>query len=150
MAKNKNTTGKEKFTTMDMPEVSDIPGQENIKPPHINEMVDATASSDGEEGKGILDDLNKEEEDVELDDSTNVTPEEKKLLLQSDRPVTDEDIDLQKLKLDNLDDDDEPLNESADPEDLGNDLDVPGAELDDDDEETGEEDEENNNYSLPD
>jgi hypothetical protein len=34
------------------------------------------------------------------------------------------------------------------PHSLGDDLDIPGAELDDDQEETGNEDEENNYYSL--
>jgi len=33
---------------------------------------------------------------------------------------------------------------------MGEDLDVPGAELDDEDEDKGEEDEENNPYSRPD
>jgi hypothetical protein len=43
-----------------------------------------------------------------------------------------------------------PLNEESDPMDLGDDLDVPGSELDDDNEELGEEDEENNSYSQKD
>lgn len=40
-------------------------------------------------------------------------------------------------------------NEKSFPEDVsGNDLDIPGAELDDEQEKTGSEDEENNGYSL--
>lgn len=46
-----------------MPEVKDIPGQEHIRPPRIREMMDITVASSGDEGMGLLDDLNKEEED---------------------------------------------------------------------------------------
>ena len=49
---------------------------------------------------------------------------------------------------DNTDKDGEPLNEASSSVDFtGEDLDVPGAELDDDNESIGEEDEENNSYS---
>ena len=54
---------------IDMPEVKDIPGQENIKVPRIKEMEDITISSDDEEGKGILDDLNKEDDEILMDDN---------------------------------------------------------------------------------
>jgi hypothetical protein len=47
------------FTTIDMPEVSDIPGQENVHPPKMNQFADTTISSDDEEGAGILDSLNE-------------------------------------------------------------------------------------------
>lgn len=141
----KNDVNKEE--TIEMPEVKDIPGQENIRPPRIGEMNDVTISSDGEEGKGIVDDLNKEDEDFDLSDpSTNVSDLEREVLENADRPVTAETEDLNKLKLDNTDDED-PLNEESDPLDMGEDLDIPGADLDDDDEEIGEEDEENNAYS---
>jgi hypothetical protein len=141
--KNKKTTPGS--TTIDLPEVKDIPGQEHIKPPRIGEMADTTAASDAEEGVGLLDDLNKEEEEI-TDAEGNVTEQERKLLDQTDRPFTEEDADLQKLALDSTDEDD-PLNESGNPLDLGEDLDVPGSELDDDNEDIGEEDEENNAYS---
>ncbi|MCG2616596.1 hypothetical protein LZZ85_20015 [Terrimonas sp. NA20] len=145
MKKKADNTSKE--TTIDMPEVKDIPGQENIRPPHMREMSDVTASSPGEEGEGILDNLNKEDDDDDLlDDQSNVSQTERDLLRQSDRPVTDEDQDLENMKLDSTDDEDE-LNEGSNPMDMGEDLDIPGAELDDDDEDMGEEDEENNAYS---
>jgi len=142
----------DKEIIIDMPEVKDIPGQEHIKPPRMNEMADTTASSSDEEGEGILDDLNKEDDDDELTDpSTDVSKEEQDLLDQTDRPVTDETIDLQKIALDKIDEDDpDETNEKANPLDMGEDLDVPGSELDDDDEDLGEEDEENNSYSAPD
>ncbi|MEO8405154.1 MAG: hypothetical protein ABI480_11175 [Chitinophagaceae bacterium] len=146
MKNKKQQPDNPKEITMDMPEVKDIPGQEHVKPPRMREMADTTISSADEEGEGILDDLNEEET---TDDNTNITPLEKQLLEQSDRPVTDETKDLKDLALDKIDDEDVP-NEKSNPLDMGEDLDVPGSELDDDDEELGEEDEENNNYSQPD
>lgn len=138
------------FITIDVPEVKDIPGQEHIRPPRMREMMDITASSDGEEGVGILDDLNSETDaDIITDDSSNVSNIERDLLRRTDRPATDETKDRRKLLLDQTDGE-TALNESANPEDMGEDLDVPGAELDDDEENIGDEDEENNAYSRPD
>lgn len=144
----KKTDKSEKETTIDMPEVKDIPGQENVRPPRMREMEDTTASSADEEGEGILDELNSDEggDDELMDDNSNVSRIERDLLRKSDRPTTDEDEDLEDMKLDSTDDED-PLNEGSNPMDMGEDLDVPGAELDDDDEDLGEEDEENNAYS---
>src|SRR6478736_1624509 len=68
---------------MDMPEVKDIPGQENIKVPRMREMEDVTVSSDGEEGVGILDDLNSEEDEILMDEETNVSKSEASLLRKS-------------------------------------------------------------------
>jgi hypothetical protein len=138
-------------TVIDMPEVRDIPGQEKIRPPRMGEMEDTTISSADEEGEGLLDDLNQpaDENEVLTDENSNVTATERELLEQSERPVNDETKDLQKLALDNTDEED-PLNEQGTPLDMGEDLDVPGSELDDDNEEIGEEDEENNSYSQQD
>lgn len=96
--------------------------------------------------RGLLDDLNDEE--ITEDTSSNVTAEERDLLAES-ADVTPGDEDAQQLErgtLDNEDDEGAPLNEGD--EVSGNDLDVPGSELDDDNEDIGEEDEENNSYSL--
>jgi hypothetical protein len=130
--------------TIDLPEVKDIPGQEHIKPPRINEMADTTASSADEEGEGLLDEINNDDLD-DLSGKDNVSDDERALLDQTDRPVTEETEDLDKLALDEPSD--EELNETSNPLDLGKDLDIPGSELDDDNEELGEEDEENNSYS---
>ncbi|HTL10488.1 MAG TPA: hypothetical protein VL307_19570 [Chitinophagaceae bacterium] len=135
---------------MDMPEVKDIPGQENVVPPQFKEMQDVTISSADEEGEGILDDLNSEEEDEdETSDDATVTPLEKSLLKKSASFVPNaERDDLEKMSLDTRDADGELLNEKSFAEDrMGGDLDVPGADLDDEDEDLGEEDEENNLYS---
>lgn len=46
--------------TIDLPEVKDIPGQENVHVPPLGELADTTISSDDEEGKGIFDDDQEE------------------------------------------------------------------------------------------
>jgi hypothetical protein len=45
---------KQDEATLDLPDVKDIPGQENITPPDFKEMADTTISSDDEEGTDIL------------------------------------------------------------------------------------------------
>ena len=148
-----NNKPESKIILMDMPEVKDIPGQENIHPPHLKEMADTTISSAGEEGEGILDvldDDNQEDDELLMDDESNVSPEEKSLLRRTGRAENDETEDISRMKLDQTDEDAEQLNESGEPLDFGEDLDVPGADLDYDNEELGEEDEENNSYSNPD
>lgn len=72
----------------------------------------------------------------------------------------EEDIYIKSKKAENINPDDnsvitagpdkaDAMNEKDFEEDFsGNDLDIPGAELDDNNEEIGEEDEENNHYSL--
>ena len=146
MKKNKPADNKE--IKIDMPEVKDIPGQEHVRPPRMREMEDTTASSAGEEGEGILDDLNNDDS-LDMDESkTNVTRMEKKLLKEAGRPVSDETKDVKSAAVDKTDGEDK-LNEEGDPFDMGEDLDVPGSEEDDEDEELGEEDEENNSYSTP-
>ncbi|HEX5150703.1 MAG TPA: hypothetical protein VFW07_04610 [Parafilimonas sp.] len=47
---------KQEETIIDLPDVKDIPGQENIHVPDLREMADTTISSDDEEGAGIFDD----------------------------------------------------------------------------------------------
>jgi len=134
----------DKETTIDMPEVKDIPGQEHVRPPRMREMEDTTSSSAGEEGEGILDDLNKD--DLEIDEKSNVTDLEKRLLKEADRPVSAETKDVRAARPDKTDGE-ENLNEGGQAFDMGEDLDVPGSELDDEDEDLGEEDEENNPYT---
>jgi hypothetical protein len=80
----------------------------------------------------------------------DVSEEELNLLENADQGRNSrEDEQMIEGKLDDLDEDGDPLNETDVPGDLaGDDLDVPGEDLDDDDEKIGEEDEENNYYSL--
>jgi len=138
--------------TIDLPEVGDIPGQENVKPPRLTEYSDTTASSAGEEGDRIFNPQNKDDSDlgIVMGNEADVTPDERSMLGSLDRRRADsEDESLITAELDNKDEDGTLLNERNG--DLsGEDLDVPGSEEDDDDEALGEEDEENNEYSLND
>ncbi|RAJ06459.1 hypothetical protein LX64_01586 [Chitinophaga skermanii] len=97
-------------------------------------------------------DLNKQalpQDDDLIQDSNNepndadVSDEERELLEEASTtdPSYTEEIRMHQGKVDMLDDDGEPLNEDDE-------LDVPGAELDDDEEAIGDEDEENNEYST--
>lgn len=131
-------------TTIDLPDVKDIPGQEHIHPPKLGEYADTTIASADEEGDSIWTDEGVTENDSDVSDI------EKKLLDSSanDMPTRDEQQ-LRKAELDQADNDGEPLNErtSANAQ-SGSDLDLPGTDEDDENEDIGEEDEENNSYSL--
>lgn len=145
--KDKKELAVESFT-MNLPDVSDIPGQENINPAPLGEMADDTISSSDEEGDSIFnDDL---DEDIEESADSNVTREEvDDLRISANDMPTEDDENLRRAALDNTDNDGSPLNESSFKNNVtGTGLDVPGAENDDEDEEIGEEDEENNEYSL--
>ncbi|MEJ7674128.1 MAG: hypothetical protein WKF59_15895 [Chitinophagaceae bacterium] len=64
--------------TIDLPDVEDIPGQENVKPMPIGELADTTISSDDEEGVGLFGDDDEDDELVIAKDS-NVSMQEKKI-----------------------------------------------------------------------
>lgn len=133
---------------INLPDVSDIPGQEKIKVPPLGELADTTISSSDEEGAGILDDPKDDELNMDQTDA-NVTQDERKILDDAATKIqTDDQQALEQATLDQEDDEGEPLSEKTAPS--GDDLDVPGSELDDDNEEIGEEDEENNSFSLDD
>ncbi|HMG66524.1 MAG TPA: hypothetical protein VK588_02525 [Chitinophagaceae bacterium] len=135
---------KNEETTIDMPDVKDIPGQEFVHAPNPGEYADTTISSADEEGDNIW-----EEEDV-TEDGVLVSDIEKKLLDDSaqDMPTRDEQQ-LRRAALDNTDNEGELLNERSSANAIGgSDLDTSGTDEDDEDEDIGEEDEENNSYSL--
>ena len=148
-----NPQNKEKMQSetaiIDLPDVEDIPGQENVRPAPMGEMADTTIASDDEEGVGLFDD---EDEGLTIDNTSNVSREEKNDLQQADENMpTKDDQSIVDATLDNEDDDGEPLNEEGFGTDVsGSDLDVPGTEADNANEEIGEEDEENNAYSASD
>ena len=56
---------------IDLPDVKDIPGQENVHVPDLREMADTTISSDDEEGVGIFG-----EDDAEFSSERLATGEE--------------------------------------------------------------------------
>lgn len=142
-------------TTIDLPEVKDIPGQEHVHVPPLGELADVTISSDDEEGVGLLDELNDEEEDddnnlIRMGTEADIPAADRETLERGDdyMPTRDEDS-LQRAAMDNTDFEGEPLNEAAfGTERTGSDLDTGGIDEDDANEAIGEEDEENNQYSL--
>jgi hypothetical protein len=145
---------KKEKNTIDMPDVSDIPGQEHVRPPRLGELADTTASSADEEGDDVLDPDGSADDVIRMDRSSNVTAEERADLARIGRDGADDEP-LREGLLDSTDDDGTPLNEKSFGEgrndDLSaDDLDIPGADEDDQDEALGEEDEENNDYSLSD
>src|ERR1700743_1271758 len=96
--------------TMDLPEVSDIPGQEHVRPPRLGELGDTTASSSDEEGNDV-DGLN-DDDDLELMAGSNVSRDERRAVAGVDnREVDTEDEVLNEAALDSTDDDGDPLNE---------------------------------------
>jgi len=82
---------KQDEATLNLPEVKDIPGQENIDVPDLKEMADTTISSDDEEGLGILD---SEDEDASND---RVGPareiDENDLIIDEDEDEAEEALD---------------------------------------------------------
>lgn len=95
----------------------------------------------------------QDEKKTPLDDDAIISPAEKEILdgAFENNALSNDDAQLKEAELDNTDEDGTPLNEQSMADDLsGEDLDVPGAELDDANEAIGEEDEENNSYSQAD
>jgi hypothetical protein len=79
----------------------------------------------------------------------DVTPEDLQMLSAAFQSRDMDDMDPEEAKLDETDEDGDPLNEPRSTyNQTGADLDVPGSETDDANENIGEEDEENNYYSL--
>src|SRR5215211_2297160 len=59
---------KSESTVIDIPDVKDIPGQENVRPAQLGELADNTASSDDEEGDEIFEEAKENFEDEEEND----------------------------------------------------------------------------------
>jgi hypothetical protein len=139
-------------TTIDMPDVSDIPGQENITVPGLGEMADTTIGSADEEGDEIWDEEIDTDDDVLMaaDADSTVSQQEKDTLSRTEMDVPSEDnTNLRAAALDSYDEEGEPLNEESGATDIsGKDIDTTIVMNDDANEEIGEEDEENNTYSL--
>lgn len=138
---------KQEPVEINLPDVEDIPGQENFIPMDIDNNVNTTIASADEEGDDILE--NDAEDIVNENSGSNVTEMEKRDLRKAANDMPGDDRQLRKAALQSTDDDGTPLNEGSFDKDISaDDLDVPGASLDDADEKIGEEDEENNEYSL--
>jgi hypothetical protein len=145
--RNREKLGQEE-SYMEIPEMKDIPGQEHIHNAGVpGEMADTTISSDDEEGlQGDKDLLSDEDEEVEIVMGTEADVTKDDLVLLGD-PDADNDLNEDELvlnaKVDDIDDEGDPLNESGS-DASGRDLDIPEGEDDVD----GNADEENNYYSL--
>ena len=138
---------KQEVIEVKIPDVNEIPGQENFVPAPLGELADNTISSSDEEGDELFDnDIN---EDIRNNSDSNVSRTEKEDLRKAANDMLGDDENLRKAALDNTDNDGTPLNEGSFKKNISaTDLDIPGATLDDGDEAIGEEDEENNDYSM--
>jgi hypothetical protein len=98
-------------TTIDLPDVKDIPGQEFVNVPTIGEMADTTAASDDEEGVGVFD--LDDSEDFTAGTEGDVRRDEREALRDTTyMPTRDEDR-LRQARMDNVDFEGEPLNEGS-------------------------------------
>lgn len=139
--------------TIDIPNVNEIPGQENISPLTLGELSGTTISSSDEEGEDVFEDGDDQVADIDKEimesEESNVSRKEKKDLFIAANDMPGDDQNLRRAALDETDEDGAPLNEAGFNKNISpDDLDIPGADLDDSDEAIGEEDEENNDYSL--
>jgi hypothetical protein len=142
---------KSETVIIDLPDVSDIPGQENIVVPNIGEMQDTTISSDDEEGLGLFDDDEGDEDtDLVMGTEADVSETEQTMLQRADEDMPDEDDPLlRQAELDNTDNEGDVLNEGSLATDVGGgDLDTATNEGDLDNDAMGQGDEENATYSL--
>ena len=139
-------------TTIDMPDVSDIPGQENIVVPGLGEMADTTISSADEEADEIwMEEIDTDDDALmPADAGSTVSQKEKDTLSRTEMDVPSEDnTNLRHAALDSYDEEGELLNEESGATDVsGRDIDTTIVMNDDANENIGEEDEENNTYSL--
>lgn len=138
---------------LDLPEVSDIPGQEAITNAGVPAaMADTTIADDDEGIAGDTDIRDDPDDDLEIvmGGEADVTAEDLMLLGNMDQDMDGNDDEaLRTQALDDTDFEGEPLNEAlVDATSDGQDLDLPGGELDDANQAIGEEDEENNYWSL--
>ena len=131
-----NTDNKEQF-----PGYPHYPASEDITNTDKNNGRAPLTEEGAPEATGTTDATTSQNSDTVANDA-DITSEDLELLDASEQNMGSEDgLNLQHARLDNLDDDGDEISE-------GDELDVPGSEDDDTDEQTGEEDEENNYYSL--
>jgi hypothetical protein len=113
----------------------------------LRPSADNGLSTSVNEPESIIQNNDTEAIDPEENDA-NISTEELKLLNSAGSEKEQDDINEEESQLDDSDEDGDLLNEGTDYS--GDDLDIPGAELDDADELIGEEDEENSSYSESD
>jgi len=137
-------------TTIDLPDVKDIPGQEFVHVPTLGELADTTISSADEEGEGLFDDDEENDTEIVMGTEADISKDDKRMLegTFTMMPTTD-DNNLMRATMDNEDFDGTSLNEgSFGDKRSGVDLDVPGAKDQTTTTSMGQGDEENKYYSL--
>jgi len=134
-------------TTIDLPDVKDIPGQEFVNAPPLGALGDTTISSSDEEGDSIFDE--EDDEDFPRGTEADVSRDERRTLAQTDYLPSRDENNLREARMDNVDFQGESLNEKSFGEERsGRDLDVPDESEEGSTDATGEGDEENRFYSL--
>jgi hypothetical protein len=142
---------KSEETTIDLPDVKDIPGQEFIHTSALGELADTTISSADEEGEGLFDDDATDEEDEFIPGTEADVTEEERVALQRANTLmpTDDDNRLLQASMDSTDFEGERLNEgSFGQRETGSDLDIPDEVDETKTDAMGQGDEENKYYSL--
>jgi hypothetical protein len=137
--------------TIDLPDVKDIPGQEFVHTAPLGMLADTTISSADEEGEGLFDDADLDDEDEFIPGTeADVSAEERRALQGADNYMLGEDDNqLRRASMDNTDFEGELLNEqSFGAERSGADLDIPDATDETKTDALGQGDEENKYYSL--
>ena len=136
-------------TTINLPEVSDIPGQENVSAAPLGELADTTSSSDDEEGRNIFNDEDESDADYIMGTEGDVRKDERSALEDVDYMPTRDADNLRRAGMDNTDFQGEELNERGfGNERSGRDLDIPEERDDTTTDAMGQGDEENKTFSL--
>jgi hypothetical protein len=137
-------------TTIDLPDVKDIPGQEFVHVAPLGDLADTTISSADEEGDELFADDEDDDADIVMGTGADISPAEKNMLERDQEymPTRDED-NLRQASLDSTDFEGEPLNEGSFGDLLSaTDLDSGDRADDSRTDAMGQGDEENKNYSL--
>jgi hypothetical protein len=137
-------------TSIELPDVKDIPGQEFVHAPPMGAFADTTASSADEEGESVFEDDEEDETDIVLGTEADITAEDKIILETAEdyMPTQDEEK-LQQATMDHTDVQGEELNEQSFGENrTGSDLDIPNNTDETRTTSMGQGDEENKYYSL--
>jgi hypothetical protein len=135
-------------TSIDLPDVKDIPEQEFVNTPPVGSLGDTTISSADEEGTNVFD-RNDAQDLRRTGNDADVSRNQRKALEQVDYMPTIDENNLADARMDNTDFQNEPLNEGSFGEErTGRDLDVPGNTDETRTTSMGQGDEENKYYSL--
>ena len=102
---------KQEVIDVKIPDVNEIPGQENFVPAPLGDLADTTISSSDEEGDQLFDD--DIDEDIKNNPNSNVSRTEKEDLRKAANDMPGDDENLREAALDNTDNDGTPLNEGS-------------------------------------